>query len=144
MLRAQTEPFWDVSVQNLCFTKKIRYESRKQLAQARPRVKGQFVRMPSGAETPETTGLGAPMEADEPVAAVASIATGMQLVAAAAEVAEAAAAAGAAPLADGEEVRSPTLHASFAGLITCSPGYNGREPCTCLMTSDGRARTPSA
>ena len=30
---------------NLCFTKKIRYESRKQLAQARPRVKGQFVRM---------------------------------------------------------------------------------------------------
>jgi len=29
--------------QNLCFTKKIRYESRKQLAQARPRVKGQFV-----------------------------------------------------------------------------------------------------
>lgn len=32
-------------VQNLCFTKKIRYESRKQLAQARPRVKGQFVRV---------------------------------------------------------------------------------------------------
>lgn len=36
---------------NLNFTKKIRYESRKQLAQARPRVKGQFVRMtPSGPE----------------------------------------------------------------------------------------------
>ena len=36
---------------NLNFTKKIRYESRKQLAQARPRVKGQFVRMmPGGAE----------------------------------------------------------------------------------------------
>ena len=34
-------------VQNLCFTKKIRYESRKQLAKARPRVKGQFVRMDS-------------------------------------------------------------------------------------------------
>jgi len=34
---------------NLCFTKKIRYESRKQLAQARPRVKGQFVRMAPGA-----------------------------------------------------------------------------------------------
>lgn len=34
---------------NLNFTKKIRYESRKQLAQARPRVKGQFVRMASGA-----------------------------------------------------------------------------------------------
>ena len=33
----------------LCFTKKIRYESRKQLAQARPRVKGQFVRMAAGA-----------------------------------------------------------------------------------------------
>lgn len=32
-------------LQNLCFTKKIRYESRKQLAQARPRVKGQFVRV---------------------------------------------------------------------------------------------------
>ncbi|KAK9817927.1 hypothetical protein WJX72_004443 [[Myrmecia] bisecta] len=31
---------------NLNFTKKIRYESRKQLAQARPRVKGQFVRVP--------------------------------------------------------------------------------------------------
>ena len=36
---------------NLNFTKKIRYESRKQLAQARPRVKGQFVRMmPGGPE----------------------------------------------------------------------------------------------
>lgn len=35
-------------LQNLCFTKKIRYESRKQLAQARPRVKGQFVRVRSG------------------------------------------------------------------------------------------------
>ena len=34
--------------QNLCFTKKIRYESRKQLAQARPRIKGQFVRVPVG------------------------------------------------------------------------------------------------
>ena len=30
-----------IGVQNLCFTKKIRYESRKQLAQARPRIKGQ-------------------------------------------------------------------------------------------------------
>ena len=37
----------NLSVQTLCFTKKIRYESRKQLAQARPRVKGQFVRMRS-------------------------------------------------------------------------------------------------
>lgn len=35
--------------QNLCFTKKIRYESRKQLAKARPRVKGQFVRRDSSA-----------------------------------------------------------------------------------------------
>ena len=34
-------------MQKLCFTKKIRYESRKQLAQARPRVKGQFVRVRS-------------------------------------------------------------------------------------------------
>ena len=32
------------AMQNLNFTKTIRYESRKQLAQARPRVKGQFVR----------------------------------------------------------------------------------------------------
>ncbi len=38
---------------NLNFTKKIRYESRKQLAQARPRVKGQFVRMTPGG--PELT-----------------------------------------------------------------------------------------
>jgi hypothetical protein len=37
---------------NLCFTKKIRYESRKQLAQARPRVKGQFVRMAPTAAAP--------------------------------------------------------------------------------------------
>ena len=31
-------------LQNLCFTKKIRYESRTQRATARPGVKGQFVR----------------------------------------------------------------------------------------------------
>jgi CCT motif len=30
-------------LQNLTYTKMIRYETRKQLAQARPRVKGQFV-----------------------------------------------------------------------------------------------------
>ena len=38
-------PLTNIVLQNLCFTKKIRYESRKQLAQARPRVKGQFVRV---------------------------------------------------------------------------------------------------
>ena len=32
--------------QNLKFSKKIRYESRKQLAQQRPRIKGQFVKHP--------------------------------------------------------------------------------------------------
>jgi len=31
-----------------CFTKKIHYTSRKQLAEARPRVRGQFVRIPPG------------------------------------------------------------------------------------------------
>ena len=52
-------------VQNLCFTKKIRYESRKQLAKARPRVKGQFVRVDSTdlgdeelEELPEASRLG--------------------------------------------------------------------------------------
>jgi hypothetical protein len=39
-----------VVLQNLNFTKKIRYESRKQLAQARPRVKGQFIRLQSREE----------------------------------------------------------------------------------------------
>jgi CCT motif len=37
------------TLQNLCFTKKIRYESRKQLANARPRVRGQFVKINSTA-----------------------------------------------------------------------------------------------
>lgn len=37
------------ALQNLCFTKKIRYESRKQLANARPRVRGQFVKINSTA-----------------------------------------------------------------------------------------------
>ena len=34
-------------LQNMSFKKKIRYESRKQLAESRPRVKGQFVRADS-------------------------------------------------------------------------------------------------
>ena len=56
-------------MQNLCFTKKIRYESRKQLAQARPRIKGQFVRMGSGTEVEllaiagSVSGEAAPLEA---------------------------------------------------------------------------------
>lgn len=43
--RAQALHKYKQKRKNLCFTKKIRYESRKQLAQARPRVKGQFVRV---------------------------------------------------------------------------------------------------
>ena len=39
--------------QNLCFTKKIRYVSRKQLAEQRPRVKGQFVRQLTSKLHPE-------------------------------------------------------------------------------------------
>lgn len=35
---------FELCVQNLCHTRKIRYEMRKQLAQARPRVRGQFVK----------------------------------------------------------------------------------------------------
>ena len=42
--RAQALHKFRQKKKNLCFTKKIRYESRKQLAQARPRIKGQFVR----------------------------------------------------------------------------------------------------
>jgi hypothetical protein len=56
---------------NLCFTKKIRYESRKQLANARPRVRGQFVKINStavevleGVEPPSSpTALAAAIEA---------------------------------------------------------------------------------
>ena len=44
-------------LQNMSFGKKIRYESRKQLAEARPRVKGQFVRadsLPQGSAGEQT------------------------------------------------------------------------------------------
>lgn len=45
--------------QNLKFSKAIRYESRKQLAQQRPRMKGQFVKHPkaSGSTTPGDQGV---------------------------------------------------------------------------------------
>lgn len=48
--RAQALHKYKQKRKNLNFTKKIRYESRKQLAQARPRVKGQFVRLQPGEE----------------------------------------------------------------------------------------------
>ncbi|KAF2574095.1 hypothetical protein F2Q70_00000409 [Brassica cretica] len=34
-----------------CFDKKVRYESRKKLAEQRPRIKGQFVRQVQSTET---------------------------------------------------------------------------------------------
>lgn len=48
--RAQALHKYKQKRKNLNFTKKIRYESRKQLAQARPRVKGQFIRLQSREE----------------------------------------------------------------------------------------------
>jgi len=91
-----------VLLQNLCFTKKIRYESRKQLAQARPRVKGQFVRMPSGAAEPSEADV--ILEAAEQPAPMqpGTAAIGIQLVVAAAQAVEVT--NGAAPMADVEEV----------------------------------------
>ncbi|XP_073123960.1 two-component response regulator-like APRR5 [Henckelia pumila] len=41
-----------------CFEKKVRYESRKKLAEQRPRVKGQFVRQPLTDPQPENTSAG--------------------------------------------------------------------------------------
>ncbi|XP_073045119.1 two-component response regulator-like APRR5 [Primulina eburnea] len=41
-----------------CFEKKVRYESRKKLAEQRPRVKGQFVRQPLVDPQPESTSAG--------------------------------------------------------------------------------------
>ena len=64
-----------VSVQNLRFTKKIRYENRKQLAQARPRLRGQFVRMDdagAGAAVEVLDGGDAPSSAAALDAAVAA------------------------------------------------------------------------
>lgn len=55
--RAQALHKYKQKRKNLCFTKKIRYDSRKQLAQARPRVKGQFVRV--GADASGGTALAA-------------------------------------------------------------------------------------
>lgn len=44
-----------------CFDKKVRYESRKKLAEQRPRVKGQFVRQGQISNS-------SPMEADTELA----------------------------------------------------------------------------
>lgn len=64
--RAQALHKYKQKRKNLCFTKKIRYESRKQLAQARPRIKGQFVRMPSGCEADLAEAAGAVEDAAVP------------------------------------------------------------------------------
>ncbi len=68
-------PICLVPVQNLCFTKKIRYENRKQLAQARPRLRGQFVRVDdagAGAAVEVLDGGEAPSSAAALAAAVAA------------------------------------------------------------------------
>lgn len=73
---------------NLCFTKKIRYESRKQLAQARPRVKGQFVRM-AAEETPglDADGANATLDAAEVLGGFPALADASDAVLAAAKAA---------------------------------------------------------
>ncbi|KAI7739713.1 hypothetical protein M8C21_011837 [Ambrosia artemisiifolia] len=50
-----------------CFDKKVRYESRKKLAEQRPRVKGQFVR-----QTSNPSASTSPMEIDAEMAAAAA------------------------------------------------------------------------
>ena len=118
-------------LQNLCFTKKIRYESRKQLAQARPRVKGQFVRMPSGAAEPsEADVILEAAEEPAPMAVPGTAAVGMQLVVAAAAGRGGGKNGLLRPMADVEEVRlrrnscqCPVLTHNVALLVT-----SGAEP----------------
>jgi hypothetical protein len=62
--RAQALNKYKAKRKNLNFTKKIRYETRKQLAQARPRIKGQFVKV-SGSDAAEATGKSAKSTADD-------------------------------------------------------------------------------
>jgi len=122
-------------LQNLCFTKKIRYESRKQLAQARPRVKGQFVRMPSGAAEPSEADV--ILEAEEPAPIQAgAAAVGMQLVVAAAHAVEVT--TGAAPMADVEEVRLRRSSCQFFMVSCCAAGRSG----DCQKKDLHAARTP--
>ena len=108
-----------------------RYESRKQLAQARPRVKGQFVRMPSGAAEPSEADV--ILEAAEEPAPMqpGTAAVGMQLVVAAAQAVEVK--NGAAPMADVEEVRlrrnsCQCLRTHIALLVEA---VHARTPFTC-------------
>ncbi len=72
---------------NLNFTKKIRYESRKQLAQARPRVKGQFVRMASGATDADAVEAAVEADAAEMLGDLSNLATAADAALAAAKVA---------------------------------------------------------
>lgn len=59
-------------LQNLCFTKKVRYKSRKQLANARPRVRGQFVRVNSEVAVEVLDGCEPPASPEALAAAVAA------------------------------------------------------------------------
>ncbi|KAI4325028.1 hypothetical protein MLD38_030459 [Melastoma candidum] len=55
MLRAAALAKFRMKRKDRCFEKKVRYESRKKLAEQRPRVKGQFVRQVPADSTPGET-----------------------------------------------------------------------------------------
>jgi hypothetical protein len=145
--RAQALHKYKQKRKNLCFTKKIRYESRKQLAQARPRIKGQFVRVAAAASAGDPA---ADASAGAPVAAPggAPVAGGPPDERAPAVVAAppfaAAAAAEAAVLADGRDVGEELRAAAMAGTRTAAPEEDEEDN---VVNSPGepaaRVRSPS-